>query len=223
VPDPQATKGDDPRAIIDGPTKTPVDTLVQFDAGGSTGGGYAWHISGPEGGRWLTHDGHRRLAFASPVPGIYRITLAVAADNRAAIAQVILHNGTPPDPDDEDPDDEDPVDPPKPDAKWQVVIVYESNDLDNMPAGQVAVIKGLAFREKLAAAGHTILHGGITDQHVTNAEGETPAALSPFLAACKGKPLPRICVSPIAGGPVQTFALPANEADTLALLQGVKR
>ncbi len=117
-------------------------------------------------------------------------------------------------------DDDDPDDPPLPGKKWQVVIVHESDRLDNLPPDQQSLIKGLAFRERLKAAGHTIPVGGVIDIGAPNPQGGVPEAQAAFLSACKGKTLPRLCLGPLEGGTIRTFPLPENEPAVFALLGG---
>jgi len=121
-------------------------------------------------------------------------------------------------------DPPDPIDPPLPPGKkWQVAVVYEKADAIKLPAAQRLMISGLEFRDKLKAAGHKLVLGGMVDQHVTDAAGSVPVDLKPYLDAAKGKVLPRLCIAPLEGGDVLDFPLPATEADVLKLLeQGTK-
>jgi hypothetical protein len=165
-------------------------------------------------------DGRPFVVFQGGVKGSFSLCVGSYHDDETHLEQYVINTGTPDDVTPPDPDDEDDDPPLPPQDKWQVVIVYESNDLDNMPSKQRLMITGLAFREKVAAAGHFIVKGGITDQHIIDASGKAPSSLAPFLAACKGKPLPRICIAPITSGTIQTFPLPADETATLNLLKG---
>ena len=121
-------------------------------------------------------------------------------------------------------DPPDPIDPPLPPGKkWQVAVVYEKEDAIKLPAAQRLIISGLKFRDKLKAAGHKLVPGGIIDQHIVDADGSVPADLKPYLDAAKGKVMPRLCIAPISGGDVLDFPLPATEADVLELLEkGIK-
>lgn len=208
----------EPLAVIDGPTVTPAGELVEFDAGGSTGSGYDWIVSGPSNteGRWSVYEGGRILVFASPENGDYRITLSVALDGKSDLVEIVLRNGT--ESDDEDSD----VDPPLLVDKWQVVIIYESNRLDNMTPDQQSIIKSLAFREQLSEAGHRIIPGGIWDRDTPDSAGGIPEVLAPYNSACGDEALPRICLSPMTGGKIRTFALPASTEAVMTLLEGVK-
>jgi len=205
-----------PLAVIAGPTSTPAGELVEFDAGGSTGAGYDWAVSGSHNttGRWKVYETGRILVFASPEPGNYLITLSVAVDGQSHLTQMVLHNGVSPDPD-PDPD----IDP---GGKWQVAIVYETNQLDNLPADQQSIIKSLTFRKRIADAGHRIVPGGVWDKDAPDRTGSTPKLLAPYLAACKNEDLPRLCISPVDGGTIRTFALPANSDAVMAILEGAR-
>lgn len=212
-----------PLAVIDGPTESIAGILLEFDAIDSTGVGFAWSVTGPKNcdGLWNVYDKdgvkNRIMAFASPYPGKYIITLATAMGDEPAIAQVTLHNGKQPDP---DPDPDDP--PLPPDNKWQIVIVYESSTLGKLSPEQQSVIKSLTFRKRLAEAGHVILSGGIFDKDGIDRNNQVPESLAPFVAAVRDTKLPVLCIAPVASGTVQVFPLPADEDAVLKLLGGEK-
>jgi len=203
-------------AVIDGPTESVAGQLVVFDAASSTGTGYDWLVSADVNtdGLWQVFEDGRYLAFASPIPGKYRIVLSVAVEGQSNVVELTFQNGEP----------GPPPDPPPfpPGQKWQVVIVYESAQLDNYSPEQQSIIKSLTFREQVTAAGHKILSGGIIDQGAPSRTGEPPKSLAPYLAAAKSKSLPRLCISAMTGGTVQTFPLMADEAAVLNFLNGVK-
>jgi len=212
-----------PLAVINGPTETPVGELVEFDAGDSVGAGYDWKVLSSRNteGRWRVYENGRVLAFASPEAGTYKIVLSVSNSDLSNIAVLVVQNGTDPGPEpDPDPDPVDPVDPP-PGTKWAVSIIYEKDDLDELPKDQHAIIKSLTFRERLKTTGHRLVIGGITDQHVTNGDGDMPKQLAPYLETAKGKELPALCISPVeGGGTVKYYPLPKDQDATLALLNG---
>jgi len=113
-----------------------------------------------------------------------------------------------------------PPDPPlPPNQKWRVAIVFERTKLDNLMKGQQQLIGSLTFRDKLKAAGHLLVPGGVVDQHTKDADGKTPKDLAPYLDAVEGDPLPRICLEPIGGGDVLDFPLPSSEAAVFELLE----
>ena len=168
---------------------------------------------GPDG--QLTYE--NAAIFSSLNQGRFAIILAVAESNQPALCvhEIAVGNDPGPNP----PDPPDPPDPPPPDQKWQVVIVYEMNDLDNLPGSQQAIISGLVFRKALADAGHALVPGGIVDQHIKDKDGKVPTPLVAYLEACEGDPLPRICIAPFSGGDVRDYPLPITEAGVLELLE----
>jgi len=188
---------------------------------------YVWWIVGPRGLEEFksSNANNSEVVFTGP-PGEYQILLAVIPEQgepaKSNAVMSIVKGNAPPDPDpDPDPDPEPEPDPdPTPNQKWQVVIIYEANDLDNYPAGQVAIIKSLALRKQLAEAGHTLLPGGIMDLNSVNRNNKVPVVLQPFYNVCKGDKFPRICISPMDGGTVQDFDLPADGDAVLTLLKG---
>lgn len=112
-----------------------------------------------------------------------------------------------------------PPPPPPPVKHWQVVIVYETNDLDNYSRGQQVLIGSLVFRENLAAAGHVLVAGGVVDQDVEDEAGNVPQGLAPYLQPAKGKQLPRLCIAAEVGAEVLDFLLPETEAAVFDLLE----
>ena len=215
-----------PQAIITGPTSTAAGELVVFDAGESTGGGYDWEVLADKTtkGRFRAFEDGQFLAFASPDPGVYKIVLSVAKDNKSTIAVLVLVNGKyiPPDPD-VDPDIDPDIDPPN--NKWQIAIIYERGELDNYTPEQQSIIKSLTFRKSLTDAGHIIVPGGIVDQHVKGRDGKVPKSLAPYLAACGDDKLPRICISSKTVEEVpRSFYIPvdADDESILELLKGAE-
>jgi len=112
--------------------------------------------------------------------------------------------------------DEDDENPPSPGQTWEIVIVHETNDRDNLPRAQQVMLGSLAFRDRLTEAGHKLI--GIVDQHTTGADDRAPAEVVDFLVVCAGDPLPRICLRPTGGGEVKDFPLPATEEAVFELL-----
>jgi len=113
--------------------------------------------------------------------------------------------------------------PPPPNQKWQVVIVFESADLDNYPRSQQVMLGSLTFRSSLKTKGHKLVAGGIIDKDIKDRDGKTPEALKPFLGAASGKPLPQLCIAPVGGGEVRAVPLPLTEAEVFQVLEGKTR
>lgn len=104
--------------------------------------------------------------------------------------------------------------PPPPGQKWQVVFIYERDQLDNLLRGQQLVLSSLVFRSRLEKAGHKLV--GIVDQHIKDVS--KGGVLAPFFAAVKGDPLPRMCIAPLKGGKILDFPF-ADEAEVFKLLE----
>jgi hypothetical protein len=96
---------------------------------------------------------------------------------------------------------------PPPDTKWQVMIVTETSQLDNLPKGQQALISGLVFRDALKAKGHKWLPS--PDQDALKV---APERWKPWIEAAEGKPRPTLLLAPVTGGDIRAFPLPADEA-----------
>lgn len=105
---------------------------------------------------------------------------------------------------------------PTPGAK-QVAFIVESADLDNLPAGQRALLASLLLRQELASRGHKFLWSLDPDQ----AAG-APAAYAPWFQAAAGKTLPVVALAPIGGGSITVHPLPADPAGLWTLLGGAK-
>ena len=154
-----------------------------------------------------------RIVFHATLPGKYLLAVATTdAEGTLQTAEAVLVVGGDPEPDP----------PVPPDGKWQVVIVYESNQLDNLPPDQQSIIKSLTFRDRLSKAGHQLFPGGIWDKDAPNSAGTIPELMAPYLRACKDDDLPRLCISPKDGGTIRTFALPKDTDAVMTLLGGAK-
>ena len=105
----------------------------------------------------------------------------------------------------------DPVTPPDPNAKAdQLTIVTESRE--TLTAEQQEIVNGEAVRSAAQAAGLTF-HA--IDKDVT---GPDLQRVGHVLAACQGKPVPRLVLSK-AGQVIFNETLPATVAQTLALIK----
>ena len=107
-----------------------------------------------------------------------------------------------------------PIPPPVPGGPYQILLLYDQDQLDNLPADQRALLTSLVYRQQLTAKGHRVL--GVFAAQTIN-----PANASRFKAyfdAVKDDPLPRIAIAKLDGGKVADFPLPANMADLKKLL-----
>jgi len=104
--------------------------------------------------------------------------------------------------------------PPVPGGPYQILLLYDQDQLDNLPSNQRDLLTSLVHRQKLTAAGHRV-------QLVLAAQTIDPTVPSKFKAffdAVKDDPLPRIAIAKLDGGKVADFPLPANIADLEKLL-----
>ena len=171
------------------------------------------------------------IRFTPPAAGEYRLLIDWNY-GQDQLAEALFTAGPPVPP--LPPDPPIPPDPPTPDpgAKFQVMLIHEANDLDNLPQGQVDVLSGRVFRAKLAAAGHTFLGsyhvGSLVTTRTRCIDGECETTTTPipgmavWFESVRGDPLPRICLAPLAGGEVRDFPLPADSAATIKFLEAPK-
>lgn len=108
----------------------------------------------------------------------------------------------------------DPPIPPKPGGPYQILLLYDADQLDNLPADQRALLTSLVYRQKLTAAGHRVL-GVLAAQTINPANASKFKA---FFDAVKDDPLPRIAIAKLDGGKVADFPLPTSVADLEKLL-----
>jgi len=110
-----------------------------------------------------------------------------------------------------------PVPPPPPPlppgGPYQVVLFYSPDQLDNLTADQREILNSMAYREKLKAAGHSLL--GVL---AGNAAPSPQSKFRPFYNAVDGDPMPRVAVASKDGGKVVDFPLPATAKELDALL-----
>ena len=210
------------QVTITGPTEARQNESVPFEVTGLDAADYEKKVTlcirPPEGvtpdPQSRIRDGQLVLWIKAEQPGEYWFAFAV--DNEDGPPELILFDLTVGNPGPEPNPDPTP-DPIPHDTKWQIVIVHESDRDDNLPADQQSIIKSLVFRKQLTDAGHKIPIGGVVD-----IDREVPPSLAPYLVECKGKTLPRICLSALEGGKIWTFPLPANERAVMILLEGAK-
>jgi hypothetical protein len=199
-----------------GPERVPIGRMVELTAE---------HVI-PAQGEWiclpptdnLRVDSSGRLAyFSAERNGTYHIAIvrhdpASGQQKTLAYWPVIVGEGEDP------PEPPDPPDPPlpPPGSKYRVAVIFEKDDLDEMPPSQAILLSSLAFRERMESAGHKVV--ALVDQHIQGPKGERPSELVKYLDAIEGDTLPRICLEPIGGGDVVDFPLPVDEDAVFELL-----
>lgn len=95
------------------------------------------------------------------------------------------------------PDPPNPPDPPKPGGPYQLLLFYDRDQLDDLPAPQRALLTSEETWKKLQDAGHRVA-GIFSAQSVT---GLTPSSKwKPFIAAVERDPLPRLAVASLDEG-----------------------
>lgn len=159
-----------------------------------------------------TWTGEPLILFQSKQAGKYLIALSIPKDGKIDYGEIVVTVGgevpLPPSPDPPGP---------QPGAKFQLLFLFQSDKLDNLPAGQREILASLKFRKELEAKGHLVRGFFGVDSGK-----DAPEDLAPFFAAAEGKELPRVAVSPHAGGKIETFSLPADPAGLWKLLKDPK-
>lgn len=112
-------------------------------------------------------------------------------------------------------DDPNPPPPPPPNNRWQIVMFYDGNQLDNYPPSQQSLLRSLELRNRLEAAGHKVVR---IVEYGSLGSG-FPAKLEPFVRAVVNKPMPQLAVAPLKGGQVQTRPLPTDYDALIKLLE----
>lgn len=150
--------------------------------------------------------GETFILFTSKSPGEYIIQVIGAKNNTVRYAECIVTVGG--------------EDPEPPNSPWQVVIVYQSDKMEELPYEQLLMLTSLSFRQRLLDAGHLLVKGGIVDRDIKDARGDIPTVLAPYLNVCSDdESFPRVCIAPISGGKVLDFPLPQTEKELMTLLQ----
>jgi hypothetical protein len=108
----------------------------------------------------------------------------------------------------------DPPDPPTPGGPYQIMLFYDADRLDNLPAAQQAILGSVTFRQQLESAGHTVLE--VLDGEAIRRG--VPSQYRVWFDAVRGDELPRVALAPIKGGKVLDRDLPANTDDLVAWL-----
>jgi hypothetical protein len=84
------------------------------------------------------------------------------------------------------------------------VIFYDAATLDNLTREQQSVLRGEWVKGELSDKGHKLL------QRVEGYPSSYPPAISQFVKAVTGHPLPRVAIQSTEGGTVLHFPLPAS-------------
>jgi len=112
---------------------------------------------------------------------------------------------------------EDPVPPPPPpNSKYEIVVFYEGDKLDNYSQDQRSLLTSRVLRQKLENEGHDFLQIVEARAITTTPEG----SLADFIKSVVGDSLPRLAIRPVSGGPVQDFPLPENDEGLMKILNG---
>lgn len=184
-----------PEAVIDGPEEAKPGMLVVLDAQKSIGSGYRWlAIYGTNKlseDFWSIDSSGTKMYFAVPVTpdASYLFVLSVAKADQSAVVHHVVKVGEPgPDP---DPDPN-----PIPVQGLHVLVVYESEDLDDMPHGQASVFTSKPVRDYLDS--HCVKVGTDPQWHFLDKDADTKDLAEDWQAVFKraeGKELPWIIVA----------------------------
>jgi hypothetical protein len=105
---------------------------------------------------------------------------------------------------------------PKPGGPYQILFLYDQQQLDNMPTLQRAILTSLEHQQALSSLGHRVV-GVLAAQAVNPASTKYKA----YLDAAKDVPLPLVAYMPLAGGKVQCVTLPPTYGELVKLLDKV--
>ena len=211
-----------PEAVIEQyPKDARPGTLVVLDAAKSVGSGYRWlplYGANPlsEDFYAVDTDG-QKLYFAVPVKPntVYVFVLSVAQADQSALQHHLVMVGEPgPNPD----PDPDPNPDPIPVTGLHVLVVYESEDLDNITPWQAAIFTSKPVRDYLNS--HCVNTDGGPQWRFLDKDVDVKdmtADWQAVFARAKGKELPWIIVA----SEKKSFEgkLPADATATLALLK----
>jgi hypothetical protein len=106
--------------------------------------------------------------------------------------------------------------PPDPGGKWQMMLFYEADRLDNYPEPQRQLLTSRVVREQLTSDGHRFRK--VVESAALS--GTASAEFEPWFKAVRGKTLPRVAIAPVEGGAVREFPLPADLTALKQLLDG---
>jgi hypothetical protein len=101
---------------------------------------------------------------------------------------------------------------PQPGGPYQLLLLYDAGQLDNLPPSQRFLLTSLVATKKLEALGHRVL-GVFAVQ-----EPPTGSKYKAYFDAAKGDALPRIAIARLSGGKVTDFTLPETYEELAKLL-----
>lgn len=172
----------------------------------------------PESGKWIVFatgfnpvqptllDGGKAIWWVGDA-GEYAVIFFPPGDGQPVVSKVTLGGVAPKPPD--------PIDPPTPGGPYQIVLLYDPDQLDNLTADQRAILNSQAFRQQLKQDGHLLL--GVLPSNAKPAEGSKFRA---FYNVAGRDPMPRLAVaSKTEGGPIKSLPLPATVEELTALLK----
>ena len=183
-------------------------------------GKFAGYVSEDAPGKWIVCqegfmpvesiviDGGKAVVWQGDA-GVYGVMYFPPGDANPVIKRVVLGKGATPGPG----PGPNPPPPPPPGGPYQVVMVYDEQQLDNLPVAQRDLLTSMVAQGKIAQAGH-VIQGVFAAQSIQNQSGK----LAPFFKEVLGKQMPRLAVAPISGGAVREYPLPASLAELEALL-----
>jgi len=99
-----------------------------------------------------------------------------------------------------------PPDPPDPGGKYQIMLFYDADRLDNYPRAQQTLLNSLDLRDQLISDGHYVV---AVLESASIAAG-VPSRYSKWYDAVRGDPLPRVAIAPREGGKILDADLPAD-------------
>lgn len=126
-------------------------------------------------------------------------------------ATIVVANGGP------SPDPPGP-DPPGPEQKWQLMMFYDQDKLDDLPQAQRNLLTSLTFRKELVSRGHVLLE--ILESAVfAKPQSEVPEHYRKLVDFARNQPLPFVVMAPKEGGATYGQRLPSTAEGFWSLLK----